>query len=302
MVKSQIINILKFITILLSFWFVGSKIFLHLDWLLESGVSFKLIIIICISITVYSLGRFFLSLAWRNLLLICGHKYISRNVCNSIYGKTQIAKYMPGNVFHFVGRHILGVKEGINNMVLVGATIYEILGLLTSSLIIGLSGVVIFDLGNIYFSFNQMIIILTSIIVATCALTAIAPYLMRLRDIILPKYGIIKSLYNIIKTYLFYFSFFIIVGLLFALIVNYFFHIDFIIATKLITIFSISWLLGFIIPGAPGGIGVREAALIFFTAPIIGEAESVLVAIILRLVTLFGDLMFFVLSSKKYNL
>ena len=62
-----------------------------------------------------------------------------------------------------------------------------------------------------------------------------------------------------------------------------------------------AWLAGFIIPGAPGGIGVREAVLIFFVTPIIGEPQSIAVAIALRFVTLLGDVCFFVISEKTLN-
>ena len=50
-----------------------------------------------------------------------------------------------------------GVKAGIKHIVLAGAAIFEILGLLSTSLFIGFSGMAIFGLGNIYFSFYEMI-------------------------------------------------------------------------------------------------------------------------------------------------
>ena len=74
---------------------------------------------------------------------------------------------------------------------------------------------------------------------------------------------------------------------------------DRIVAAKVTIIFSIAWVAGFIIPGAPGGIGVREAVIIFFLTPIIGEAESITVSIGLRLVTLLGDICFLIISNKK---
>ena len=66
-------------------------------------------------------------------------------------------------------------------------------------------------------------------------------------------------------------------------------------------IFSIAWLTGFVVPGAPGGIGVRETVIIFFIAPIIGEAQGVTVAIALRFVTLLGDIFYFMVSDKIIN-
>ena len=300
MVKSKILKIFKLTIILLSFWFIGEKFWEHQNWLRNSALNYKLLITIFICSVIYGLSEFLLSFAWRRLLKMCGHKDISANTCNRIYGKSQIAKYIPGNVFHVVGRHILGSQAGIKNIVLAGATIYEILGLISISVLIGFGGMIIFGLSNIYFSLYQIILILFSTIVITSLITALAPYLMSLRGIILPYRGIWDAVINISKIYVFYFIFFLIAGLLLVIIVNLFLDININLIAKLIVIFSIAWLAGFIIPGAPGGIGVREAVIIFFITPIIGEAQSVAIAIALRFVTLLGDVWFLMISNKKF--
>ena len=101
--------------------------------------------------------------------------------------------------------------------------------------------------------------------------------------------------------YLFYFMFFIIAGLLLVFIVKIFLDLNFIISAKIIVIFSIAWIAGFIIPGAPGGIGVREVVIIFFISSIVGEAQGIAVAISLRFVTLLGDVWFLIISNTKLN-
>ena len=300
MVKSKILKIFKLTIILLSFWFIGEKFWEHHNWLRTSALNYELLITIFICSIIYGLSEFLLSFAWRRLLKMCGHKDISANVCNRIYGKSQIAKYIPGNIFHVVGRHILGSQAGIKNIVLAGATIYEILGLISISVLIGFGGMIIFGLSNIYFSLYQIILILFSTIVITSLITALAPYLMSLRGIILPYRGIWDTIINISKIYVFYFIFFLIAGLLLVIIVNLFLDININLIAKLVVIFSISWLSGFIIPGAPGGIGVREAVIIFFITPIIGEAQSVAIAIALRFVTLLGDVWFLMISNQKF--
>ncbi len=300
MVKSKILKIFKLTIILLSFWFIGEKFWEHQNWLRNSALNYELLITIFICSVIYGLSEFLLSFAWRRLLKMCGHKDISANTCNRIYGKSQIAKYIPGNVFHVVGRHILGSQAGIKNIVLAGATIYEILGLISISVLIGFGGMIVFGLSNIYFSLYQIILILFSTIVITSLITALAPYLMSLRGIILPYRGIWDAVINISKIYVFYFIFFLIAGLLLVIIVNLFLDININLIAKLIVIFSIAWLAGFIIPGAPGGIGVREAVIIFFITPIIGEAQSVAIAIALRFVTLLGDVWFLMISNKKF--
>ena len=300
MKKSIIIQFIKIIIILLSFWFIGEKLWTHQNWLGTVILNKELILIIIICSIIYGLSEFLLSFAWKRLLILCGHKDISLRLCNSIYGKSQIAKYIPGNVFHVIGRHILGSQAGVKHIVLTGAAIYEILGLLLTSLIISCSGIFLFGLGNIYLSSFQMILSLLTIITTTILGTFIAPYLMRLRGIVLPNQGTWVSIRNIYSIYLLYLIFFLIAGFLLVLIVNIFFDINFLITANIITIFSMAWFAGFIIPGAPGGIGVREAIIILFLTPIIGEAESVAAAVSLRFVTLLGDVWFFTISDKKF--
>tara|TARA_B110000967_G_C18820023_1_gene528187 strand:- start:389 stop:1294 length:906 start_codon:yes stop_codon:yes gene_type:complete len=300
MKKSIIIQFIKIIIILLSFWFIGEKLWTHQNWLGTVILNKELILIIIICSIIYGLSEFLLSFAWKRLLILCGHKDISLRLCNSIYGKSQIAKYIPGNVFHVIGRHILGSQAGVKHIVLTGAAIYEILGLLLTSLIISCSGIFLFGLGNIYLSSFQMILSLLTIITTTIFGTFIAPYLMRLRGIVLPNQGTWVSIRNIYSIYLLYLIFFLIAGFLLVLIVNIFFDINFLITANIITIFSMAWFAGFIIPGAPGGIGVREAIIILFLTPIIGEAESVAAAVSLRFVTLLGDVWFFTISDKKF--
>ena len=302
MIKSKILKIFKLAIILLSFWFIGEKFWEHHNWLQTSALNYELLITVFVCSIIYGLSEFLLSFAWRRLLIWCGHKEISANICNRIYGKSQIAKYIPGNVFHVVGRHILGSQAGIKHVVLAGATVYEILGLLSISILIGFGGMIIFGLGNIYFSLYQIILILFTTLVITSLTIALVPYLMSLRGVILPYKGIGNTVRNISKVYLFYFIFFLIAGLLLVIIVNIFLNINFIITAKLVVIFSIAWVAGFIIPGAPGGIGVREAVIIFFITPIIGEAQSIAVAIALRFITLLGDVWFLIISDSKFYL
>jgi|TARA_B110000483_G_C18091191_1_gene502052 glycosyltransferase 2 family protein len=300
--KSKILKTFNLAVILLSFWFIGEKFWAHHNWLRSTAINYELFITIFVCSIIYGLSEFLLSFAWRRLLMWCGHKDIPANVCNKIYGKSQIAKYIPGNIFHFMGRHLLGSQAGVKHIVLAGATIYEILGLLSMSALISLTGMFIFGLGSIYLSLYQIILILLTITVVSGLVIALAPYLMSLRGIILPYHGIWDRIRNISTIYLFYLIFFLIAGLLLAIIVNIFLEINFIITTKLVVIFSIAWMAGFIVPGAPGGIGVREAVIIFFITPIIGEAQGVAIAIALRFITLLGDVWFLIISDREFYL
>ena len=56
--------------------------------------------------------------------------------------------------------------------------------------------------------------------------------------------------------------------------------------------FLLAWLIGFITPGAPGGIGVREASVLVTTSAIMGPGPALLFAAATRIVTLGGDALF----------
>lgn len=60
--------------------------------------------------------------------------------------------------------------------------------------------------------------------------------------------------------------------------------------STMIVVFPISWILGFLSPFAPGGIGVREGALTFLLTPLLGPGISSLTALITRLASTILDL------------
>ena len=53
--------------------------------------------------------------------------------------------------------------------------------------------------------------------------------------------------------------------------------------------YSLSWIAGFIVPGAPGGIGIREAVITLLLAGIIPVSDALLAALIFRFVNIIGD-------------
>ena len=66
----------------------------------------------------------------------------------------------------------------------------------------------------------------------------------------------------------------------------------------LIATFAISWLAGFITPGAPSGIGIRETILVVSLDKIFPGGQGVLIAILFRIITVAGDVLFFSMVGK----
>jgi uncharacterized membrane protein YbhN (UPF0104 family) len=58
-----------------------------------------------------------------------------------------------------------------------------------------------------------------------------------------------------------------------------------------------SWAAGFIVIGAPGGLGVREVAFVALAGAALGESGALLLIGIFRIVTFLGDTLFFAAGS-----
>ena len=52
---------------------------------------------------------------------------------------------------------------------------------------------------------------------------------------------------------------------------------------------AICWLGGFLVVGAPGGLGVREALFLGILGPLVGEAPALVSALTFRVATTLGD-------------
>ena len=73
---------------------------------------------------IYGLGGFLLSTAWRQLLALERPPGPAAGY-HAVYGRSQIAKYLPGNCFHFVGRQVLGRALGHSQSALALASLLE---------------------------------------------------------------------------------------------------------------------------------------------------------------------------------
>ena len=61
----------------------------------------------------------------------------------------------------------------------------------------------------------------------------------------------------------------------------------------IISIFSVSWVLGYIVPGASGGIGVRESILIILLSSYFMKADVLVFTVLSRVITLLGEILSF---------
>jgi hypothetical protein len=61
------------------------------------------------------------------------------------------------------------------------------------------------------------------------------------------------------------------------------------------------WIAGFVTPGAPGGLGIREAAMVMLDGSSAPARMLVVTAAMFRLVTFAGDLLCFALGRLLFR-
>jgi uncharacterized membrane protein YbhN (UPF0104 family) len=245
----------------------------------------------------YSLNSFFSAIAWRRLLLFFGQSDAPRIKCLAIYARTQIARYLPGNVLHLPSRHLAGRNLGFGHVPLVGAAMYEIVGILVGAGTLAFLGYIIFGLEEAWFSGLKMAVLPVALFVLPLLVNRVALIVPGLKNLHVPDRTARELFGWLFPVFVFYLFYFIGLGFLFVSMV--FVTLDeapFAMIGPIITFFAIAVMAGFVTPGAPGGMGVREALIVSFLTPYLGDARSLFIALTFRVVTIAGDFLFFLSS------
>lgn len=282
----------------LAFIYIGRALWAYRAWLLDWQASSTDLMLICLAILAYGLSGLLLASNWCKLNQVCGQGGFSRRQCIAIYGTTQIAKYVPGNVFHFVGRHAAGVRAGLPHAVLACSASLEMVALLFSAALLALSGILIPKSGLLALLPFPLWSIIGIVVAGFIAMVFLAPYVMRRFKLLPETDGKASPFRLLMPVVLRHLMFFMLSGLLMAVLM--FAVVGTMQWSTLILAMSsypVSWLAGYVIPGASAGIGVREAAIMLILSTAVLPQEATLIAILMRVVTLLGDLFFYLLAK-----
>ena len=74
---------------------------------------------------IYSAFNFLLAISWWNILLLL-HDRIHKTWAITTYGISQLAKYIPGNIFQFAGRQAMGLAVDLPGKTLAKSIFWEI--------------------------------------------------------------------------------------------------------------------------------------------------------------------------------
>lgn len=277
------VNILGFS---LSIFFLCLAIFSQrIDWpaLISRAFSHWWIILFCVGLGL--LGNLMLAYGWKNCLLGADVE-LSFPEALKIYGKSQIAKYLPGNIGHVAGRQILGKQAGISHKDLIYSQIIEILMLITLSTTIGALGIQ--GITNKGLAFKP-----TSLIYVCAAISFIVLLFFFVKASNKGKNAL---------SFLCYFSFFVMNGIvlvtLFGMVSDG--YGDVCLDHKAIfSSFSASWIIGFLTPGSPAGMGSREVFSLYYLRDLISTEIIVESLVLSRLGSMLSDILIFLIASSN---
>ena len=299
--KKRVIEYLGYVVSFLALYFVY-KYVVNID--LEAAkekISYSWIPIILIFISIYVLLMGFLATGWRYMLELLHGSELPKWRIIGIYTKTQIYKYIPSNLMHVVARIYFATKLGPSKANVVQSYFLEIVFMVLIGLIIVLTSVYIgaFSLSDELISkirdfsggkvkaFSFGILIFGALAIIFYLFKALRNYKNSLSS---------ENIMRILKLFVLLVCFFFGMGSLEFFVFSNLLGMD-IGYLYVVSLFTITWLGMFIIPGAPGGIGIREFIVIALLAPIYGPDDPTIGILIFRVVTVLGDALLLPIGS-----
>ncbi|WP_220771096.1 lysylphosphatidylglycerol synthase domain-containing protein [Shewanella sp. MBTL60-007] len=239
----------------------------------------------------------FTSIAWHRLLVSTGQ---NTQICQvtTIILISQFGKYIPGNFSHHLGRAVLAHRTGLTSQSISITMTCEIIIVIISAAVIGITAFIL--------NRSLLLSIVPNVSKFSLYLSLIIPLTLIISIFFIPKtFHYLKSYVSNLKfpskralseCYLLYTFSFLVFGWILYLITTAYPKVEFTNYWFLTASFTIAWLLGFITPGAPAGLGIREAALISLIAPVYGSGLALSLAVTLRMLTTLGDGLGFLLG------
>ena len=248
----------------------------HIEWrYLLAGIAS--------ATAIYSIGCIGLALAWGILLRALGSRMV--NLKAAAYGhlRAQTAKYLPGNFLHFAVRHASARKDGLAHDKLAYSAIAEsmVLVIVASVLSSGISSKFL-PTSIRWFIEWRWLLVAALVLVAVLGFNRLRAH--RPEGVSL-HHSTISSLVTLVAVGACYLWFFLAASLAFqttqgAIALPF---------VEVVPIVAICWLGGFLVVGAPGGLGVREALFLGILGPLIGEVPALVSALTFRVATTLGD-------------
>lgn len=240
--------------------------------------------------------------AWAEWLAFFSEKKFDKIEAVKIYCKANIGKYLPGNVAHYVERNLFATSLGVSQKRIAFSSFIEVVELCSTALILSL----IFSANGLSAALNGVNEELVSngkslfLIAAITFLIAGGVYTIVHREKVknlISKIEVKRLLITVLITMLYYSIVLVLLGAIMVLLYGYLDKSipNWKVAAQIIVGYVIAWVVGFIVPGASGGIGVREMVLTLLLESVVGKSGILTLSVVHRLITIIGDLLVYLI-------
>lgn len=216
--------------------------------------------------------------AWLGLLRRHGESLSWRDAFE-IYATSQIGKYVPGNFAQHLGRISLSQSRGVSAVVVTQTVVEEIVLVLLAGLLVAVFSLPANPLGmDVSFQRLPILRLGTAFVVAVVV-----------SGLILVARSRLKNQWSVLRLLPMFVAMFVIQGGTATLVAIGVYQADTPHLLAAVGVFAMAWTAGFLTPGSPAGVGIREAILVVGFTPLYGETTAIGLAAILRLVSTVGD-------------
>ncbi|WP_338032199.1 lysylphosphatidylglycerol synthase domain-containing protein [Desulforhopalus vacuolatus] len=236
-----------------------------------------------------------LGVIWKWILADLGCTAVSTKEAVIISVLSWFGRYVPGKVGMVTTKYVLGRKKNISTSLLIISSLYENAFIVLSAFIICLPGIVLFfpvkQLSENweYFVFGTILFCLIGFVILLYFCQIINVMLFIFNKELLPDTLFLRPL--IIAKYLLLYSFFnIINGLAFYVFISSITEVNISIAIPLGIIYVFSAVVGLLVIIAPAGIGVKEGVMLILLYNYLPQDIALVVSAFSRLWSTLADL------------
>jgi len=250
----------------------------------KNGINLSLSFLFCV------LSIYLNAYAWKYIVKWFGKEFKNNNLI-SFYVLTNILKYVPGGIWHFVERFNFMQKIS-NPQIALYSTLIEPYFMLSGSFLLASIGLIFSPL---YFFLIFPLLFLNRKFIFLI-LKRLGSFKGKVFEVLrLPNSkGQFEERINIISFFPAR-ALFLEIGFVlskffgFYICLNTFYASNNLNIIFLLVIFSLSWSLGLVAPAAPGGVGVFEACILLFVGKSIPQNIILIILIYFRVISTSAD-------------
>lgn len=245
---------------------------------------------LALSVITYVGSQVFAAESWRGILHSTGLQPTAAQA-RSQFLLSQVGKYVPGNVAHLFGRVFLARADGLPGVAVGGALLIEAGLLLGTGL--GFAGVLIAlwpdSVAPILTAHPDLAAQLVPAAAVAVVVLGLGFGLAMLRRRLSRKGGQMPSPRALVWPVVLYLSSFALLGLSLWAATYPVAPDSPIDLLTCVVVFTVAWIAGFVIPGAPGGVGIRDGVIALGLAASLGLGPALAAALVHRMVSVAGD-------------